>query len=630
MGKGKVKLADLLQRLKEQILIGDGAMGSLLYSYGVDRCFEELNLTNPDEVLRIHQAYIEARADVIQTNTYGANYIKLARYGLEDQVKKINEAAVQIARKAATGKNTFVLGTIGGIHGSQTSIGTKEEIKRSFREQLYCLLLAGVDGLLLETYYDFDELTTVLKIAREATDLPIITNVSMHEAGVLQNGLALAEALEQLEGLGADVVGINCRLGPHHMLESLESVPLLKRSLLAVYPNASYPGYKDGKLFYENKPAYFKKYAAKFREQGVNLIGGCCGTTPEHIQGLVQGLPDRKPITEKNVKESKAAIVATDSKELQQPSLVDIVNKRHSVIVELDTPKHLNVEKYFEGVQALHDVGVDAITLADNSLASPRICNASMASLIKQKVNTAPLVHITCRDRNLIGLQSHLMGLHTLGITELLAITGDPTKIGDFPGATSVFDVTSFELLEMIKKFNEGISMSGKSLQEKTNFTVAAAFNPNVRYLDRATNRLRKKMEAGADYFITQPIYDTQKIVDVYEATKDLGAPIYIGIMPLTSSQNAEFLHNEVPGIKLTDEVRARMALADGDREQSTEQGLRIAEELIDVALEHFHGIYLVTPFTRYDMTVHLTEYINKKVANGAGKKIIQSAGTLN
>ena len=607
-----MQLANLLGTLKERILIGDGAMGSLLYSHGVDRCFEELNLTHPDQVLHIHKAYIEAGADIIQTNTYGANYIKLARYGLEDSVKKINKAAVQIAKKAAS-KDTFILGTIGGIHGSRTSIGTKEEIKRSFREQLYCLLLEGVDGLLLETYYDFDELTTVLKIAREETDIPIITNVSMHEAGVLQNGLELADALQQLENLGADVVGINCRLGPHHMLKSLESVPLMKRALLAVYPNASYPGYKDGKLFYENKPEYFEKYAINFRKEGVNLIGGCCGTTPEHIQALAKGLTNRTPIQEKSIKKSASKIDVTELKanQLQKPSLLETVKKRHSIIVELDAPKHLNTAKFFEGAQALKNVGIDAITLADNSLATPRICNASMASLVKQKIGLTPLVHIACRDRNLIGLQSHLMGLHTLGITELLAITGDPTKIGDFPGATSVFDVTSFELIQLIKQFNEGISLSGKSLQQKTSFNVAAAFNPNVRHLDRAVERLEKKVEAGADYFITQPIFSTEKIVEVYEATKHLEAPIYIGIMPLTSSQNAEFLHNEVPGIKLTDQVRARMALSSGNREQSTKKGIEVSKELIDVALDYFHGIYLVTPFMRYDMTVSLTEYIN-------------------
>ncbi|MFD1928069.1 bifunctional homocysteine S-methyltransferase/methylenetetrahydrofolate reductase [Sporosarcina siberiensis] len=604
---------DLLKTMRERILIGDGAMGTLLYSHGVDRCFEELNLTHPEQVLHIHQAYIQAGADVIQTNTYGANYIKLSRYGLEDQVKKINQAAVKLAKQAAK-EDTFILGTIGGIHGSQTEIGTKEEIKRSFREQLYCLLLEGVDGLILETYYDFDELTTVLKIAREVSDLPIIANVSMQEAGVLQNGMTLADSLLKLEELGADVVGINCKFGPYHMLKSLEFVPLPKRAMLAVYPNASLPSYQDGKLFYENKPEYFKEQAESFRSEGIHLIGGCCGTTPEHIQALAEGFINRKPVTEKIIKTEEIKVNVSEQKRLTKPSLLEIVKERHSIIVELDTPKHLDTDLYFQGAEALQKAGVDAITLADNSLASPRICNASMGSLIQQKFDVSPLVHITCRDRNLIGLQSHLMGLHTLGITELLAITGDPTKIGDFPGATSVFDVTSFGLLEMIQQFNAGISPSGKSLKQKTNFTVAAAFNPNVRNLDRATLRLEKKIEAGADYFITQPIYSPEKIIAVYEATKHLKAPIYIGIMPLTSTQNAEFLHNEVPGIKLTDEVRARMALFTNDREQSTREGIEISKELIDVALEYFHGIYLITPFTRYDITVKLTNYIKSKV----------------
>ena len=616
----------LLETLKDRVLIGDGAMGTLLYTTGVDRCFEELNLTHPEQVQQIHEAYIDAGADVIQTNTYGANYIKLARYGLEDRVKKINKAAVDIAKKAA-GEETFILGTIGGIHGSQTTIGTKEEIKRSFREQLYCLLLEGVDGLLLETYYDFDELTTVLKIAREETDIPIITNVSMHEAGILQNGIELEDALWQLEDLGADVVGINCRLGPYHMLKSLEFVPLPKRALLAVYPNASFPGYRDGKLFYENEPSYFEQYAASFRKQGVHLMGGCCGTTPEHIRAMVTGLPDRGPVREKVVKEKPAKVEVTASKSVdrQTPTLLETVKQRHSIIVELDAPKHLDTRKFFEGAQALHDAGVDAITLADNSLATPRICNTSMASLVKQQIGARPLVHIACRDRNLIGLQSHLMGLHALGLTELLAITGDPTKVGSFPGATSVFDVTSFELIELIKQFNEGISLSGKSLQEKASFTVASAFNPNIRNLERGIPRLERKLASGADYFITQPIYSPEKIVELYEATKHIAAPIYIGIMPLTSTQNAEFLHNEVPGIKLTDQVRARMAETVGNREQAGREGLAISKELIDAALEHFHGIYLITPFMRYDMTVNLTDYINRKIGVTAAKGAVQS-----
>lgn len=611
----------LLEALKERILIGDGAMGTLLYSYGIDRCFEELNLTHPEDIENVHRSYIEAGADIIQTNTYGANYIKLARYGLEEDVKKINTAAVRIAKKAA-GKDAFVLGTIGGIHGTQSLLGSEEEIKRSFREQLYCLLLEQVDGLLLETYYDLDELKMVLDIARETTDLPIIANVSMHEAGILENGLPLATALKQLEEHGADVVGINCRLGPYHMVKSLEEVPLLDKAFLAAYPNASLPEYKDGKLVYVNEPDYFTKCAKDFRDEGVRLIGGCCGTTPEHIRALAAGVKDVLPLQEKRVVEKTERIEISEKKSLQEPPLLDIVKKRHSIIVELDAPKHLQTDEYMQGVKALNEAGVDAVTLADNSLASPRICNSAIATMIKRDVGLRPLVHLTCRDRNLIGLQSHLMGLHTLGMHDILAITGDPTKIGDFPGATSVFDVTSFDLIKLIKQCNEGYSFSGKSLKTPTNFTVAAAFNPNVANMEKAVKRLERKIDAGADYFLTQPIYSPERIIELAEATKHIDAPIYVGIMPLTSTRNAEFLHNEVPGIKLTDDVRRRMEETRGNRDESVEVGIDISKELLDVALEHFHGIYLITPFMRYDVSVRLIEYIQERLKITHGRDL--------
>lgn len=607
---------NLLEALKERILIGDGAMGTLLYSYGVDRCFEELCLTHPDQVLNVHRAYIEAGADVIQTNTYGANYIKLARYGLEEQVKQINEAAVKLAREAA-GDKAFVVGTIGGIHGTQSLLGSKEEIKRSFREQLYCLLMEKVDGIMLETYYDLDELIMVLDIAREITDIPIIANVSMHEAGNMENGMPLAKALQELEKHGADVVGINCRLGPYHMVRSLEEVPLLDHAFLAAYPNASLPAYSEGKLEYVNHPDYFRRCAQDFRDEGVRLIGGCCGTTPEHIRALVEAVRGVAPLAEKQVEERPHPVAIREKRSKKEEPLHEIAKKRHSVIVELDTPKHLHIEEYLDGVRALKKVGVDAITLADNSLASPRICNAAMANLVRHECDMRPLVHLTCRDRNLIGLQSHLMGLHTSGMHDILAITGDPTKIGDFPGATSVFDVTSFELIKLIKQFNEGTSFSGKSLQKSTNFSVSAAFNPNVKNMEQAVKRLERKISFGADYFLTQPVYSKETIIELANATKHIEEPIYIGIMPLTSTRNAEFLHNEVPGIKLTDDVRDRMASARGDKEKSTEIGIEISKDLLDTALEHFKGIYLITPFMRYDVSVKLVEYINSKLENG-------------
>ncbi|MEG8977081.1 MULTISPECIES: bifunctional homocysteine S-methyltransferase/methylenetetrahydrofolate reductase [Priestia] len=610
----------LLEDLKSKILIGDGATGTLLYSHGIDSCFEELNITKPEEVSRIHRAYVEAGANVIQTNTYAANYQKLARYGLEDSVKDINIAGVKLAKQAAKDQ-AYVVGTLGGIRSFQKNAISLEEVKRSIREQMFWLLNEGVDGLLFETYYDFEELKTVLTLARKETDKPIITHVSLHDIGVLQDGRPLADALKELEDLGADVVGLNCRLGPYHMIQSLEEVPLPDRAFLSAYPNASLPAYVEGKLEYETNEDYFVESARLFREQGVRLIGGCCGTTPAHVRAMSSALKDLPPITSKVVK-MRPAVTVQEREQQDKPHMHEIVKKRRSVIVELDPPKQLGPTKFLEGAKALDKVGVDAITLADNSLASPRISNLAMATLMQQETKARPLIHITCRDRNLIGLQSHLMGLHTLGMNQVLAITGDPSKVGDFPGATSVYDLSSFDLISLIAQFNEGLSYSGKPLGQKTNFSIAAAFNPNVRHLDRAVQRLEKKIDCGAHYFITQPLYSTKQIEEVYEATKHLTTPVYIGIMPLTSARNARFIHHEVPGIKLSEDILERMDATGNDRIRGEVEGLAIAKNLIDTAYELFDGIYLITPFMRYEMTEILTRYIHDKQLVTSERKI--------
>ncbi len=610
----------LLEDLKSKILIGDGATGTLLYSHGIDSCFEELNITKPEEVSRIHRAYVEAGANVIQTNTYAANYQKLARYGLEDSVKDINVAGVKLAKQAAKDQ-AYVVGTLGGIRSFQKNAISLEEVKRSIREQMFWLLNEGVDGLLFETYYDFEELKTVLTLARKETDKPIITHVSLHDIGVLQDGRPLADALKELEALGADVVGLNCRLGPYHMIQSLEEVPLPDRAFLSAYPNASLPAYVEGKLEYETNEDYFVESARLFREQGVRLIGGCCGTTPAHVRAMSSALKDLPPITSKVVK-MRPAVTVQEREQQDKPHMHEIVKKRRSVIVELDPPKQLGPTKFLEGAKALDKVGVDAITLADNSLASPRISNLAMATLMQQETKARPLIHITCRDRNLIGLQSHLMGLHTLGMNQVLAITGDPSKVGDFPGATSVYDLSSFDLISLIAQFNEGLSYSGKPLGQKTNFSIAAAFNPNVRHLDRAVQRLEKKIDCGAHYFITQPLYSTKQIEEVYEATKHLTTPVYIGIMPLTSARNARFIHHEVPGIKLSEDILERMDATGNDQIRGEVEGLAIAKNLIDTAYELFDGIYLITPFMRYEMTEILTRYIHDKQLVTSERKI--------
>lgn len=607
-----------LDRLKSEILIADGAMGTLLYSYGKDTCFEALNLSHQEQIQQVHQAYIHAGADVIQTNTYAANYLKLQRYGLEESVKEINSAAVSIAKQAANGKNVDILGTIGGNRGMKPQAISLEEIKRSFREQLYCLLLEGVDGILLETFYDLDELETVLQITKKETNLPVIAQVSIHEIGVLQNQSTLNTAFERLEGLGADIIGLNCRLGPHHMIASLEQIPLPKDAFLSAYPNASLPTYIDGKFEYKDNAEYFRKSAKEFRKQGVRLLGGCCGTTPEHIKNFAEALKNASPITEKAVSSNKAVV---DSIVLHSPPpreytpLEEIAKERASVIVELDPPRKLDTTRFFEGARKLKEEGIDAITLADNSLASARISNTAIGTLVKQNIGLRPLIHIACRDRNIIGLQSHLMGLHTLGLHDVLAITGDPARVGDFPGASSVYDMTSFDLISMIKQLNEGLSFSGKNLGQKTAFSVSAAFNPNVRQVDKAVKRLEKKIACGADYIITQPIYSEEKIIELYEATKHIDKPIYIGLMPLTSSNNAEFLHNEVPGIKIEDSIRLTMAKLKDNPEKATQEGLKITKSLIDTASTYFNGIYLITPFLRYELSVELARYTKLRTA---------------
>lgn len=599
---------DFREKLKERILIGDGAMGTLLYSRGIDQCYEELNCTEPNQIEAIHRAYLEAGADILQSNTYGANYYKLKRYGLEDEVSQINRQGIALAKKVAKEK-AFVFGTIGGIRGIRKSDLSLEEIKRAVREQLYSLLIEEPDGLIFETYYDLDELKTVLQIARHETNIPIITNVSLHELGNLQNGVKINDAFQQLEQLGSDVVGLNCRLGPHHMIKALESVQLLERAAISAYPNASLPDYVDGRLVYETDPEYFGSSAIQLREQGASVIGGCCGTTPQHIKAIKEAVGHLTPIIEKKLKQNKTEKIEVHKKD-ETKALYQKAQEERTILVELDPPKKLGIEDFMKGAKSLKEVGVDSITLADNSLASPRISNSALGSIIKSKLDVNPLVHITCRDRNLIGLQSHLMGLQTIGLNEILVVTGDPSKIGDFPGATSVYDLSSFDLISLISQFNEGISYTGQSLGQKTNFKIAAAFNPNVKYLDKAVVRMEKKIECGANSFLTQPVYSTEQIENVYEATKHLNTPIFIGIMPLTSSKNAEFIHHEVPGIKLPENVRQVMASAGNDPIQARKEGVAIARELVDAALERFKGIYLITPFLRYEMTAELTKYI--------------------
>lgn len=609
-------MATLLETLKTKILVADGAMGTLLYSHGLNQCYEAYNLSHPEEIKSIHQAYIDSGADIIQTNTYGAKRSRLKTYGFGDDVHAINLAGAKLAREVA-GDRTFVLGTIGATRGLKQCNLSLQEIIEETLEQVHALLASEViDGLLFETYYDTDELLAVLKTVRPLTRLPILTNVSLHEPGIVANGSPLVEIFSQLVVNGADVIGLNCHLGPHHMIKSLEQVPLFAETYLAVYPNASLlsivdDGSKSSYGFSDNA-SYFGDSAKALVQEGARIIGGCCGTTPKHIKAVKKAIRHLKPIDKKVVNVSNNltdSVIKTPSKE----TIVDRVKKETTIIVEIDPPKTLDIENFKKAVHTIDDCQIEAITLADNSLAKTRICNLSMASLLKDEIDTPFLLHLACRDHNLIGLQSRLLGMDVLGIDNILAVSGDPSKIGDFPGATSVYDVTSFKLIDLIKTLNKGQGYSGANLKRQTNFTVAAAFNPNIRNLSRSNRLIEKKISAGADYFITQPIFEESIIEGLAQLTEPYDQPFFVGIMPITSYQNAIFLHNEVPGINLSESFLSKLEKIKDDKKACQKLALDESKKLIDKAMVHFKGIYLITPFLRTDLITELIDYIKNK-----------------
>lgn len=634
---------DFLTYVRERVVIGDGAMATELYRMGVPvgASYHELNVNQPDLVGSVHRAYYDAGARLIETNTFGAHRLGLERYGLEDQLEAINGAAVRVAR-SAVGPDAYVAGTIGSVAGVRLPEALGIDLWTAYREQAQALLAQEPDAILLETFLDVTELQLAIRAVRSLSALPIIAQLSLIEHDVTRDGLPVGEAFARLRADGADVVGLNCRYGPADIARALGRATIEPDMLLSAYPNAGLLNLTDGEYTYPSQPAYFGAMAESFRQVGVHLLGGCCGTTPAHIRAMADAVADVSPMPRTAVvrragdrlattgrmgetsvtppgKARAHVTVAPSDATVDRLSSVahharihEKVLRDYTVIVELDPPKELSSAAFLSGARALQVAGADAVTLADNSLAVTRMSNMALGALMKQE-GIEPLLHISCRDRNLIGQQSHLMGLHALGIDQILVITGDPSRFGDFPGASSVFDVSSFELIAMIKQLNEGTAFTGRALADKSHFVVGAAFNPHVRHLDKAVKRLERKVAAGADFIMTQPIYDPGMFATLREVTMHIPVPIFVGVMPLTSGRNAEFLHNEVPGISLTPEVRLRMSMYKGARARA--EGLAIARELLDVAMLSFRGLYLITPLLRYEMTVELTTYIRQQVA---------------
>lgn len=612
-----------------QFVIGDGAMATYLHQFGVPIrvCAEELNISSPRLVEQVHAAYVAAGSTVIQTNTFAANRSSLERYELESEMARINQAAVDLARRAA-GDKASVYATMGpvegGIHYGGTLIAEERQaLADMYREQAKALADAGVDGWIVETFPDLEEMLLVLDVVRGLSDKPVVANLSPEEVGVTRDGYGLGEAFLKMQNAGATVTGLNCRLGPYGILRSYERLTI-GQDKFAAYPNAGILQLEENDgLSYTGDEKSFASVMADVAQLGVTWLGGCCGTSPNYIRALVNRL-EQADFSANRVEDLRShARVAPTSRVTQidadaatyggirpeVPSVADMVRESTTVIVELDPPKSLDVDRFIQGARALRAAGADMITMADNSLGMVRMSNMALASLLKQ-FGIEPLVHVTCRDRNLIGQQSHLMGLHALGIRNILLITGDPSRYGDLPGASSVFDVSSMNLTKMVKKLNEGIGFSGKSLRSPSEFVMGTAFNPHVRNFDKAIERLKRKVAAGADYVMTQPVYEPGLMEKIAFATEDLGVPVFIGVMPLTSLRNAEFIHHQVPGIDIPEDVMRKMESV--SVEDAPTVGYEIAESLCDKALEYFRGIYLITPFLKYDWTVRLTGHIRE------------------
>jgi homocysteine S-methyltransferase len=591
---------NFLDRIKNEILVGDGAIGTMLYAKGVglEVNFEGLNLFRPELVLELHGEYIDAGAQVIETNTFGANRTKLAPAGLADKVPEINRAGAGLARRAATGRDVYVAGSVGPVarvRGEERELST-DELEDIFREQALALAEGGVDLLVFETFSDLGQLKAALKAAA-GTGLPKVASLAFMEGGRTLSGVVAEDAVRELALAGAAVVGANCGAGPLEILANVRRIAAVSDLPIAAYPNSGFPELVDGRYIYRSTPDYFAAMAREMADAGAFLIGGCCGTTPDHIRRLAETLRGLKPTARiKGVEVGRLA--ATTPTVAADKVFLAGWGERRIVTVELDPPKGIDCGKVLEGSRALHEAGADAINLAENPLARVRMGNIALGSRIRQEVGIEVIVHITCRDRNLLGLQSDLMGASLLGIRSILAVTGDPARLGDQDGASSVFDLNSFGLIKLLHDLNSGVNALGNDIGAGTGFSIGCAFNPNMAKMDGQIARLEKKIACGAQFAQTQPIYDFDKLEEMLERTSGLGIPILPGILPLVSERNCEYLHNEVPGIVIPAGIRERMR--GKEKERGMKEGMEIAMEFIERVKGRVSGFYIIPPFGRH------------------------------
>jgi len=606
-----------LEKIKDSILVFDGAMGSLLYERGVfvTQNFEQLNVARPDVVKRIHADYLAAGAQILLTNTFGANKVRLDRHGLGTEVRAYNLAGARNAREVAA-RDAYVAGSIGPT-GLIPGVMTKEELEAAFAtffEQASALVEGGVDLLVLETFRHTEEIEIAIRAARKADPkIPLLASMTFDTTETVADGSPPEKVAEILRSFGVDMIGVNCGDGPQLSLAMAERMRGAGLPL-CVQPNAGLPRNIDGRLLYMATPEYFDVFARRMIQLGAQMIGGCCGTTPEHIRWMANSVRmlsgrtiERQRISVDPPPPSAATLAPVP---LSQRSAFakKIAEGKFVVSVEVNPAPGLDPTSALNASKMLIDAGCDIVNVADGPRATARMSNLAFCALLLQKFGIEPLLHVCGRDRNLIGQMAHLLGANAIGIKNLVVITGDPPKVGDYPEATAVYDLDSIGLLQMASNLNRGVDPAGKQLGGgQTSFLCATGVEPGAADLDREIRRLELKRAAGADFVMTQPVFQPELLDTLLARIAHLKMPVMIGVLPLVSYKNAEFLHNEVPGMRIPDHIRERMRRVPGGAE-ARKEGVKIAREMLFAVRDRVQGAYLMPPLGRYELALEVLD----------------------
>jgi homocysteine S-methyltransferase len=608
--------ADFLTRIKQSPVLCDGAMGTLLYAKGIfiNRSYDELNLSQPDLIRGIHHEYLQAGAEIIETNTFGGNSFRLGRHSLADKVRDVNRAGARLAREAAKSFDVWVAGSVGPLGTRIEPLGKTsfQEARAAFREQIETLVEGGVDLLMFETFGYLEEIHQALLAARDVSKtLPIVAQVTIDEDGNCLDGSDPQTFVAKLEEWGADVIGCNCSVGPVAMLDAMERVRAATSLPLAAQPNAGIPRSVDGRNIYLCSPEYMASYARKFVAAGVRLVGGCCGTTPEHIRVMKSALrvgEARGKTASTQVSGGSSAVAATPAVPLESRSQLGAKLARGEFVtmVEIVPPKGIDIAKEVEGARFLKSVGVDAVNIPDSPRASARMSNQALSLLIQREVGIDAILHYTCRDRNVLCIQSDLLGAAAVGIKNLICITGDPPKMGNYPDATAVFDVDAIGLVNIVHNLNRGLDLGGNPIGTGTQFVIGVGANPGLTDLDEEIRRFEYKVEAGAEYAVTQPVFDLRLLENFLKRIEHCRIPVVAGIWPLVSVRNAEFMKNELR-VSVPDAILERMARAQTP-ELARAEGVAIAREMLIAARQIAQGAQISAPQGRYSSAVDVLE----------------------